>query len=153
MENLATEFGTVLVGNRFNSLVQSTIPTVSFPIISKGDSWVRVNDIVIDEHNDSYRVKRKGVILAYFQKKSWAVGYAVAYCQGEYVNCTKLVQLNFRLTKYLEEINHYNYQLDLAMSKRNVTKENIISDRLSRTNVEYDTIVHEAEQIIKSPQL
>jgi hypothetical protein len=150
MERLATEYGQELVGNRLNSLIRSTIPGVNFPIISRGESWVRVNDIVIDEHNDGFRVKRKGHILAFFQKKSWAVAYAVAYCQGEYVNCSKLIQLNFRLAKYTEEIVRYNYQLDIAIDTYNLTKEKIISDRLSRTIDEYDAIVHEAEQIIKS---
>lgn len=153
MEKLVTKYGTGFVGNRINSIIQSTIPAVSFPIISKGESWVRVNDILIEEHNDSYRVKRKGVVLAYFLKKSWAVAYAVSYTQSEYSNCAKLVQLNFKLTKYAEEISRYNYQLGVAEDTGNYTKEKIISDRLSRTYAEYDVIIRDAEQIIKSPQL
>lgn len=153
MENLATEFETVLIGHRFDALVQSTIPSVSFPIISKGDTWVRVNDIVIDEYNGEFRVKRKGVLLAIFLKKIWAVSYAISYSQGEYEICAKLARLNFQLTKSSEEINRYTHQLEIAQDTRNIIKENILSDRLSRTIAEYDAIVKEANQIIKYPQL
>jgi len=153
MEKLATKFGRASVGTKLDSIIQNTIPSVSFPIISRGESWVRVNDIVIDEHNDSYRVKRKGITLAFFQKRSWAVAYAVSYCQREYTNCSRLVRLDFKLTKYIEEIARYNYQLEQAREQGKIMRENVISDRLSRTITDYEMVVQEAEPIIKTPSL
>lgn len=123
---------------------------VSFPIISKGTSWVRVNDIVIDNHNEIHRVKRKGITLANFEKKSWAVAFAVAYCQGEFDTCAELVQANFKLSKYSEELHRYNFQLDNARKIGNILRENIISDRLSRTLIEYDALLYQITPIIKT---
>lgn len=153
MEKLATKSSHGSVGKRFDSILQTTIPSVSFPIISRGESWVRVNDIVIDEHNDSYRVKRKGVVLSFFQKRSWAVAYAVAYCQGDYNSCSSLVRLNFKLSKYIEEIERYKYQLEQARTNGRIMRENIISDRLSRTITDYELVLEEAFPIIKTPSL
>lgn len=153
MEKLATKSSHGAVGKRFDSILQTTIPSVRFPIISRGESWVRVNDIVIDEHNDAYRVKRKGVVLSFFQKRSWAVAYAVSFCQGDYNSCSNLVRLNFKLSKYIEEIERYKYQLEQARINGRIMRENIISDRLSRTITDYELVLEEAFPIIKTPSL
>jgi hypothetical protein len=147
---LANDFDQTAVETRLNYVIESSIPTILFPIISKGDDWVRVNDILITKYNDSYKVKRKGVEIAQFQKRAWAVAYAVAICQSNYELCNMLKIYNVKLEKYTEEIQRYSYHLDIAKETKNVFKENIISDRLSRTISEYTFILDELSPLIKS---
>lgn len=150
MEKLAIGFGMASAGHRLAEVIESTIPAISFPIISKGMSWVRVNDLLIDEFGHEHRVKRKGVILAHFEKKTWALAYAVAYCQSEFNVCRILTQANFKLAKYSEEVIRYKHQLNNAEKNGDVIRENIISDRLSRTILEYDSLINEITPIIKT---
>jgi hypothetical protein len=147
---LATAFDQASLGNKLNLVIESTIPNISFPIISKGSNWIRVNDIVIREKNDSFVVSRKSVELGEFSQKSWAIAFAVAYCQSNFNTCTILKEYNKRLDKCLEEIHRYNYHLDSAKNKNNTTRERIISDRLSRTFSEYTLIMDEISPLIKS---
>lgn len=147
---LATDFDQKKVENTLNYVIESSIPSILFPIISKGDDWVRVNDILITKNKDSYKVKRKGVEIAQFHKRSWAVAYAVAFCKSNYDLCNMLKTYNVKLEKYAEEIQRYNYHLDVAKEKNNVLKEKIISDRLSRTVSEYTFLIDELSPLIKS---
>lgn len=153
MEKLATRLKPLSAGKTLDSIIQSTVASPGFPIISRGESWVRVNDMLVEEHNEVYKVKRKGIVLSFFQKRSWAVAYAVSYCQGDYISCSRLVRLNFKLAKYSEEIARYNYQLEQARDHGRVMRENIISDRLSRTISDYEMVIQEADPIIKTPSL
>lgn len=147
---LATVFDQELIGTKLNQVIQTTIPEITFPIISKGSDWVRVNDILITEINESFRVARKGTPIATFARRSWAIAYAVALCQSNLNVCTILKANNIRLEKCLEEIERYNYHLDIAKETGNVWKENVISDRLSRTLSEYSCIMEEVSPLIKS---
>lgn len=147
---LATSFDQVSIGNKLNYVIESTIPTITFPIISKGSNWVRVNDVLITEKDEQYKVSRKGVELTRFSKKSWAMAYAVALCQSDFHTCAVLKNSNKRLEKYLEEIERYNYHLEQANRRGDYSKEKIISDRLSRTLSEYTLIMDEVSPLIKS---
>lgn len=149
---LATAFDQVSIGNKLNHVIESTIPTISFPIISRGSNWIRVNDILITEINDRFKVTRKGILLAEFHKRSWAVAYSVSLCQSNFTTCSSLKSHNSRLEKYLEEIERYTYHLEQARECGNISKENIISDRLSRTLSEYTFIIDEVSPLIKSQQ-
>lgn len=147
---LATAFDQESIGTRLNYVIESTIPTITFPIISKGSNWIRVNDILITEKNDQFKVTRKGVELVNFAKKSWAVAYAVSMCQSNFQICTILSNSNRRLEKYLEEIERYSYHLEQAKDRGDVYKENLFSDRLSRTVSEYTLLLDEVSPLIKS---
>lgn len=148
---LATVFDQESIGNKLNYVIESTIPTITnFPIISKGSDWIRVNDILITQKNDLYKVTRKGILLGEFFKRSWAVAYAVSLCQSNLSTCAILKENNRRLGKYLEEIERYNYHLDQAQDRGDYSKEKIISDRLSRTLGEYELILEEVSPLIKS---
>lgn len=147
---LATVFDQELIGTKLNRVIQDTIPEITFPIISKGTDWVRVNDILITDSDDNYKVTRKGYFIAAFARKSWAIAYAVALCQSNFSICSILKANNIRLEKCLEEIERYNYHLDLAKENGNVWKENVMSDRLSRTLSEYTCIIEEVSPLIKS---
>jgi hypothetical protein len=147
---LATAFDQVSIGNKLNQVIETTIPTITFPIISKGSDWVRVNDILIREIDNQYKVTRNGVELTSFAKKPWAVAYAVALCQSDFQTCVILKRNNNRVEKYLEEIERYSYHLEKAKKSNNICKENIISDKLSRTIGEYTVILDEVSPIIKS---
>jgi hypothetical protein len=139
------------IGNKLNYVIESTIPTITnFPIISKGSDWVRVNDILITQKNDRYKVTRKGIFLEEFYKRSWAVAYSVSLCQSDYSACAVLKANNHRLGKYLEEIERYSYHLEHAQNRGDYSKEKIISDRLSRTLGEYELILEEVSPLIKS---
>ena len=147
---ITDKFNRKAIEKKLNNVIESSIPSILFPIISKGDDWIRVNDILITTVNGSYKVTRKGIEIANFHKRSWAIAYAVGLCQSNYDLCYMLKTYNRRLEKYAEEIERYNYHLDLAKENRNVLKENIISDRLSRTISEYTLIIDELSPLIKS---
>ena len=149
---LATAFDQVSLGNKLNYVIESTIPTIDFPIISKGSDWIRVNDLLIIEKNDRYKVTRKGYFLIEFSKRSWAIAYATAFCQSNFQTCMTLQTLSKKLDKCLEEIERYNYHLEQAKFRGDISKENIISDRLSRTFSEYTFIMDEVSPLIKSQQ-
>lgn len=146
---LATVFDQESIGNKLNYVIESTIPTITFPIISRGSDWVRVNDILITEANERFKVTRKGVPFVEFFKRPWAVAYAVALCQSEFTTCTTLKNCNSRLEKYLEEIERYSYHLEKARERNDFYKENLFSDRLSRTLSEYAGIMDEVSPLIK----
>lgn len=147
---LDTVFDQKSIGTRLNYVIESTIPTITFPIISKGSDWIRVNDVLITEKENQYKVARKGMELMRFAKKSWAVAYAVALCQSNFQICLTLKNANSKLEKYLEEIERYSYHLELAKDRNDVYKENLFSDRLSRTLSEYSLIIDEVSPLIKS---
>lgn len=147
---LATAFDQTLIGSKLNYVIESTIPTIDFPIISKGNDWVRVNDLLIRETNSHYKVTRRGQELAVFAKKAWAVAYAVAFCQSNFKTCFVLKNYNSRIEKFLEEINRYSYHVELAKETGDICRENIMSDRLSRTLSEYTLIIDEVSPLIKS---
>lgn len=149
---LATAFDQASLGNKLNYVIESTIPTINFPIISKGSDWVRVNDLLIIEKNDRYRISRKGIFLIEFSKRSWAIAYATALCQSDFQTCVTLKSLSNKLDKCLEEIQRYSYHLEHAQDRGDISKENIISDRLSRTFSEYTFIMDEVSPLIKSQQ-
>jgi hypothetical protein len=147
---LATKLDQTSIGDKLNYVIQTTIPTITFPIISKGSNWIRVNDILITEKNERYNITRKGIFLADFAKRSWATAYAVAFYQGDFTSCVMLKTYGAKLDKYLEEIERYSYHLGLARENNNFSRENIISDRLSRTLSEYTFIMDEISPLIKS---
>lgn len=147
---ITDKFNRRAIEKKLNDVIESSIPTILFPIISKGDDWVRVNDILITTVDESYKVTRKGIEIAKFHKRSWAIAYAVGLCQSNYELCHMLKTYNRRLEKYAEEIERYSYHLNLAKENKNVFKENIISDRLSRTISEYTVIIDELSPLIKS---
>jgi hypothetical protein len=147
---LATKLDQTSIGDKLNYVIQTTIPTITFPIISKGSNWIRVNDILITEKNERYKITRKGIFLADFAKRAWATAYSVAFYQGNFTNCVMLKTYSAKLDKCLEEIERYNYHLELAKENNNISRENIISDRLSRTLSEYTFIMDEVSPLIKS---
>lgn len=147
---LATVFDQESIGNKLDYVIESTIPTITFPIISKGDDWVRVNDILITKKDDQFVVSRRGTELIRFIAKSWAVAYAVALCQSNFHICSTLANSRLKLSKYLEEIERYSYHLDKAKDRNDVYKENLFSDRLSRTLTEYSLLLDEVSPLIKS---
>ena len=147
---LATAYDQVSIGNKLNQVIENTIPAITFPIISKGSNWVRVNDILIREIDNDFKVSRRGIEIASFAKRSWAVAYAVAVCQSNFHTCTVLKQNNIRVEKYLEEIERYNYHLDKARDRNDIYKEHLFSDRLSRTIGEYTVVLEEVSPLIKS---
>lgn len=149
---LATAFDQVSIGNKLNYVIESTIPTITFPIISKGSDWIRVNDLLIIEKNSRYRITKKGVFLIDFSKRSWAIAYAVAFCQSNFDVCMTLKSHSRKLDKCLEEIERYTYHLDQAKERGDILKENIMSDRLSRILSEYTVITDEVSPLIKSQQ-
>lgn len=138
-----------LIENKLNYVITSTIPTITSPIISKGKDWIRVNDILITKKLNSYKVMRKGITLVEFFKCSWALSYAVALSQSDFLTCISLDSYNKKLVKYLEEIERYSYHLDKSKVRGDISKENIISDRLSRTIREYSLLMDEASPLIK----
>ncbi len=146
---LATAYDLDLVGTKLNKVIESSLPDFIFPVISKGTDWVRVNDLLIRYKNNSYYVTRKGIEIATFIQKSWAMAYAVAYCQSEFSTCSLLKIYNKKLEKCMEEIERYNYHLEQAKDRNDISKENIISDRLSRTFSEYTFIIDEVSPLIK----
>ena len=150
---LATAFDQELVGIKLNQVIESTIPNVAFPIISKGSEWVRVNDIIIRSKNEHFIVTRKGIEISRFVQKSWAVAFSVAYCQGNFHSCMLLKNYNRKIEKCLEEIERYNYHLEQAKNRNDILRENIISDRLSRTLSEYSFILDEVSPLIKSQSI
>lgn len=150
---LATAFDQESIGTKLNYVIESTIPTITFPIISKGSDWVRVNDILITEKDGQFKVTRKGIELTSFAKKSWATAYAVALCQSNFQTCSILKNCNKKLEKYLEEIERYSYHLNQANDRGDYSKEKIISDRLSRTLSEYTLIMDEVSPLIKTQLL
>jgi hypothetical protein len=147
---LATAYDQASIGDKLNNLIQDTLPTITFPMISKGSDWVRVNDILIRETNDTFKVTRKGVLITQFAKKSWAIAYAVALCQSDFQTCLTLKNNNLRVEKYLEEIERYTYHLEQAKNRGDIYKENMFSDRLSRTMSEYIALIDEVSPLIKS---
>jgi DNA gyrase/topoisomerase IV subunit A len=147
---LATAFDQELFGNKLNVVIESTLPDITFPIISKGSDWVRVNDILIREADDEFTVSRKGIEITRFVKRAWAIAYAVALCQSNFHICLALKNNNVRLKKYAEEITRYQYHLEQAIARGDIYKENVMSDRLSRTIREYDLILDEVSPLIKS---
>lgn len=147
---LATAFDQESIGTKLNYVIESTIPTITFPIISKGSDWIRVNDILIMEKDEQFKVSRKGVEIMRFAKKAWAVAYAVALCQSDFYTCAALKNANIKLEKYLEEIERYTYHLEQAKNRNDIHKENLFSDRLSRTLSEYTLIMDEISPLIKS---
>lgn len=146
---LATAYDLDLVGTRLNQVIESAIPDLLFPVISKGTDWIRVNDLLIRNKNNYYFITRKGIKLAHFVQKSWAMAYAVAYCQSDFTTCSLLNMHNKKLEKCMEEIERYNYHLDRARERNDFSKEKIISDRLSRTFSEYTFIIDEVSPLIK----
>lgn len=147
---LATKLDQTSIGDKLNYVIQTTIPTITYPIISKGSDWIRVNDILITEKNERYNITRKGIFLADFAKKSWAIAYAVAFYQGIFTTCVMLKTYGAKLDKCLEEIERYTYHSEVARKNNNISKEKIISDRLSRTLSEYTFIMDEVSPLIKS---
>jgi co-chaperonin GroES (HSP10) len=147
---LATELNQTSIGDKLNYVIQTTIPTITFPIISKGSNWIRVNDVLISETNNRCKVTRKGIFLADFAKRQWAVAYAVAFCQGNFNTCGALKEYSVKFDKCLEEIERYNYHIDIARQNNNSVKEKIVSDRLSRTLSEYTFIIDSISPLIKS---
>jgi hypothetical protein len=147
---LATAFDQELIGTKLNYVIESTIPTITFPIISKGSNWVRVNDILITEKDNQFKVSRKGVELARFAKRAWAVAYAVSLCQSNFHVCAVLKNANIKIEKYLEEIERYTYHLEKATDRNDIYKEHLFSDRLSRTVSDYTLIIDEVSPLIKS---
>jgi hypothetical protein len=146
---LATAYDLDLVGTKLNQVIESAIPNLLFPVISKGTNWVRVNDLLIRNKNNCYYVTKKGIEIANFIQKSWAMAYAVAYCQSDFPACSLLKIYNKKLGKCVEEIDRYNYHLEQARERNDIIKENIISDRLSRTLSEYTFIIDEVSPLIK----
>lgn len=146
---LATAYDLDLVGTRLNQLLDSAIPALLFPVISKGTNWIRVNDLLIRNKNNYYFITRKGIEIANFIQKSWAMAYAVAYCQSDFSTCSLLKIYNKKLEKCMEEIERYNYHLEQARERNDISRENIISDRLSRTFSEYTFIIDEVSPLIK----
>ena len=147
---LATAYDQESIGDKLNFVIESTIPDMIFPIISKGSNWIRVNDILIREKNNQFYLTRRGIELAIFAQKSWAIAYAVAYCKSNFNICMLLKEYNIKLEKYMEEIVRYNYHMEQAKERNDVYKENLFSDRLSRTFSEYTLIVDEVSPLIKS---
>lgn len=147
---LATAFDQISIGNKLNYVIESTIPSITFPIISKGSDWIRVNDLLIVEKNSRYKITKKGVFLIDFSKRSWALAYAVALCQSDFKTCVILKTHSLKLDKCLEEIERYTYHLEQAKERGDYHKEMIISDRLSRTSGEYEVIMDEVSPLIKS---
>ena len=146
---LATAYDLDLVGTKLNQVIESAIPNLLFPVISKGTNWVRVNDLLIRNKNNCYYVTKKGIEIANFIQKSWAMAYAVAYCQSDFPSCSLLKIYNKKLGKCVEEIDRYNYHLEQARERNDISRENIISDRLSRTLSEYTFIIDEVSPLIK----
>ena len=147
---LATAFDQGSIGTKLHYVIESTLPTITFPIISKGSDWVRVNDILITEKDGQFKVSRKGVELMRFAKRSWAVAYSVALCQSDFHTCIVLKNYNMRLEKYIEEIERYTYHFEKAADRGDYYKANLFQDRLSRTQSEYTLIMDEVSPLIKS---
>jgi primosomal protein N'' len=74
----------------------------------------------------------------------------VALCQSDFQTCLTLKNNNLRVEKYLEEIERYTYHLEQAKNRGDIYKENMFSDRLSRTMSEYIALIDEVSPLIKS---
>lgn len=136
------------LGYKIEKFLDQVTADSNTPVISHGEKWVRVNDMIILESKGKYRLSRKGIVLAYFIRKSWAVAYAVALLKGNLDVCSLLQSQEWKLEKYNEDIRIYKQQL--TSYHENNMKKCIISDRLSRAHYDYNQLIDEVGMAIKN---
>jgi len=139
-----------LLGNKLSRFISENVPYISNPIISKGDTWIRVNDILIIEKNSSFVVSKNGKILNEFQNKALALVYAINFFRNNLDTCGSLKDLDNKLTKLNEEILRFDHHLKIAQKNKNIIKENIVSDRLSRVIYEQDLVYFQIQKLANS---
>lgn len=136
------------LGYKLEKFLDQVTTDSNTPVISYGKNWVRVNDMIILESKGKYRLSRRGLTLAYFIRKSWAVAYAVALIKGNLDICSLLQSQEWKLEKYNEDIRMYRKQL--ISYRENNMKRRVISDRLSRTHYDYSQLIDEVGIAIKN---
>ena len=140
--------------NKLSNRVKSLLTDIEFystvPIISKSNDHIQVNDIFIYKKDGEYVVRRYNKNVATFILKAWAVAFAVNLIKHEFAFSNTLIEENKRLSKFKEDITSYQYHMQVAETNNNDMRQKILSDRLSRAQMQYRIIADEVLEKIKS---
>ena len=138
------------IGKKFSTILDNLSLYFDAPIISQGETWIRVNDILIMFEEDDYSVRRNGKTITKFHSKSWATAFAVALAKGNKTMCFELMNAEKQIKKLQEDINYYNYSIIQSRKTNNIEKESNIKNRLSRTEFELNDIISTVGSCVKS---
>lgn len=139
-----------LLERKIDEIIDTETFFFGLPVISKGKDWVRVNNLVIRQEGDKYTVRQMGYLIAQFYYRSWAVAYAISFIKLDKKKCDFLKNQENIFQKHLEDISTYKHYVNVYRNKNNITKENIFSDRLCRSELDFKKLITEVNKSIKT---
>lgn len=122
-------------------------------IVQESSDRIRVNDVIAEHEDGTWRVSRKGKFLEEFSYRSWAIAYAVALVNNNKSVNSYLQNSEKKLSKLIADRNLYRYHREQALRKSDDFKACIIEDRLSRTEGEISELLSEAQQVLVYQQI
>lgn len=137
------------LANRVKTLLSDLEFYSTVPIISNTQNSIKVNDIDIVKNGDLYEIKRYNKIIARFILKAWAVAFAVSLIKHNFNFSSFLLEENKRLGKFKEDIDNYQFHIRLSRASNDDTRKKILSDRLSRAEMQYRIIASDVLENIK----
>ena len=138
---------------KINRFFVEQIPQLETPIIDSKPNCVTVGPYRIITNRNNFEVWIGRKKIEEFNKRSWAVGYAICLYRGEKVSAFNLLNINKQYSKLDEERLIYNHFIEVNTRNKNRNQSLIFENRLSRVDSEIFSIEHRAETILKSLHL
>lgn len=139
-----------VIAKKVDELIDTETFFFGLPVISKGKDWIRVNNLLIRQENNLYYIRQMGYPIAEFCTKSWAIAYAISFIKMDRNKCDYLKKQDALLRKHLEDISIYKHHLVISRKNRDITKENIFSDRLCRSEIDCRKLITDVNKNIKT---
>ena len=119
----------------------------SEPVISVCKGRVQIKDITVSKQKNHYAVHRRGQLLETFSYRSWAIAYATSLATNNGLE-SYLARSEHKLSQLLIDKHIYDHHMLAAERRRDTVRAKIISDRMSRTDIEIIDILDTTQQVV-----
>lgn len=126
------------------------IQLLQTPVIDDRPNCVSVGPYRVITNGKIYEVWRSRTHLYNFNKRNWAVGYALCLYQGNHRVAGQLIGLDRQYTKLVEESDIYKHHISNSLRQENHSRAEILECRLSRVDSEMIGAEKRAEIILKN---
>ena len=148
-----SSYETELKFQKINRFFVEQIPQLDTPIIDVKENCVTVGPYRVITNQKMFDVRSNRSLLYTFNKRSWALGYALSLYRGNRQATSQLIELNKQYEKFDNEKFIYNHHIKISRKHKDLEKKLVFENRLSRVDSEILVLEQRAETLLKSLQL
>lgn len=138
------------LSKKIQSLIEDDNLLANTPIIAKDGNTIRVNDLVVVKDNGFYKVRKGYRVLGEFMLRNWALAFALSEVIKDPELSDLLPRYDNVVRKYVEDTAMYKRAIARAEQTDDDVKRSIYYARLSRSEGEFETLLAEVKQRIKT---